>query len=70
VRQGRTLPAVIGAAGTNGPIAVFLFGNAPAGGGRHDGVLAEGTFTAANFINTMAGRPMSEFLAAMEAGNT
>ena len=60
----------IGPAGTNGPIAVFLFGNVPPGGGRHDGVLAEGTFTAANFINTMAGQPMSAFLAQMEAGNT
>jgi hypothetical protein len=59
----------IGPAGVNGPIAVFLFGNVPSAGGRHDGVLAEGTFTAANFINTMAGRPMSEFLAALDAGN-
>jgi hypothetical protein len=59
----------IGPAGSNGPIVVFLFGNAPAGGGRHDGILAEGTFTAANFINTLAGRPMSELLAAMAAGN-
>jgi hypothetical protein len=41
---------------TNGPIVVWLYPSpsvqtpAPAGGGRHDGVLAEGTFTAANVI--------------------
>src|SRR6266581_4207857 len=36
----------IGPAGVNGPIVVFLFGNVPPGGGRVDGVLAEGSFTA------------------------
>jgi hypothetical protein len=33
-------------------------------------VLSEGTFTAANFVGPLAGRPMSELLAAMAAGNT
>jgi hypothetical protein len=60
----------VGAVGVAGPVVVFLYGNAPAGGGRHDGVLAEGTFTAANFMGPLAGRPMSELLAAMAAGNT
>jgi len=41
----------------------------PNGGGRHDGVLAEGTFTAANFIGPLANQPMSALLAAMDAGN-
>jgi hypothetical protein len=59
----------IGATGVAGPVVVFLYGNAPAGGGRHDGVLSEGTFTAANFMGPLAGRPMSELLAAMAAGN-
>ncbi len=59
----------IGPAGSNGPIVVFLFGLVPSGGGRHDGILAEGTFTSANFVNTLAGQPMSALLAAMEAGN-
>ena len=57
-------------AGVAGPVVVFLYGNAPAGGGRHDGVLSEGTFTAANFVGPLTGRPMSELLAAMAAGNT
>ena len=60
----------VGAAGTNGPIVVFLFGNVPAGGGRHDGILAEGTFTAANFTGPLAGQPFSALLAQMTAGNT
>jgi hypothetical protein len=44
-----------GVPGTNGPIVVWLYPSTdpvpgPTGGGRHDGVLAEGTFTAANVI--------------------
>ena len=59
----------IGAVGVNGGIAVFLFGTAPAGGGRVDGVLAEGSFTAADFIGPLAGLSMSDLIAAMQAGN-
>jgi hypothetical protein len=59
----------IGPAGVNGPIVVFLFGNAPPGGGRVDGVLASGSFTAANFINVLAGHPMSDLIAALRSGN-
>ena len=44
-----------GVPGTNGPIVVWLFPSTdpvpgPTGGGRHDGVLAEGSFTGANVI--------------------
>ena len=59
----------IGPAGSNGPIVVVLYGTAPSGAGRHDGILAEGTFTSANFINTLAGQPMSALLTQMAAGN-
>ncbi len=41
----------------------------PFGSGRHDGVLAEGTFTAANFVGPLAGHPMWDLIAAVEAGN-
>ncbi|MGQ0604006.1 MAG: CHRD domain-containing protein [Anaerolineales bacterium] len=57
-------------AGVNGPVVAFLYGPAPAGGGRTDGVLAEGTITAATLIGPLAGRPLSDLIAAMEAGNT
>jgi hypothetical protein len=58
----------------NGPFVVWLYpGTAPEpgpfGGGRTSGVLAEGTFTAANFVGPLAGRPMSDLIAAIEAGN-
>jgi len=49
---------------------VFLYGNVPPGGGSVNGVLAEGTITAANFVGPLAGQPMSVLLAAMQAGNT
>jgi len=59
----------IGSATVNGPVVVFLYGNAPAGGGRHDGILSEGTFTAANFTGPLAGQPFSALLAEIAAGN-
>jgi len=55
-------------AGSNGNIVVFLYGLVPAGGGRVDGVLAEGSFTAANFIDGLAGHPMSDLIAAIQSG--
>ena len=55
--------------GVNGNIVVFLYGLVPPGGGRTSGVLAEGTITSANLINDLAGHPLSDLIAAMEAGN-
>ena len=60
----------VGAPGTNGPVVVFLFGNVAPGGGRHDGILSEGEFTAANFTGPLAGQPFSALLAQITAGNT
>ena len=59
----------IGAPGTNGPIVVFLYGPVAAGGGPIDGMIAHGTFTAANLIGPLAGHPFSELLDAMRSGN-
>ena len=59
----------LGPAGVNGPIVVFLYGPAAPGGGRHDGVLATGTITAANLIGPLAGQPLSALVAAMQGGN-
>jgi hypothetical protein len=55
-----------------GPVVVFLYGKVavPPGGGRHDGILSEGTFTSADFVNSLAGQPFSALLAQMAAGNT
>lgn len=59
----------LGPVGVNGPIVAFLYGPVAAGGGRTDGVLAEGTITAANLVGPLAGHPLSDLVAAMEAGN-
>ena len=60
----------VGPADSNGPVVVFLFGTVPPGGGRQNGILAEGTFTAADFTGPLAGQPFAALLAAMAAGNT
>jgi hypothetical protein len=60
----------VGSATVAGPIVVFLYGTVPSGGGPQDGILSEGTFTAANFVGPLAGQPFSALLAAMAAGNT
>lgn len=60
----------LGSSEQNGPVVAFLYGNAAPGGGRTDGVLAEGTITAANLVGPLAGQPLSALIAAMEAGNT
>jgi hypothetical protein len=60
----------VGAAGENGPVVAFLYGPAPAGGGRTDGVLAEGTITAADLVGPLAGQPLSALMEQIEAGNT
>ena len=65
----------LGLAGSNGPVVVWLYpsttpGAGPTGGGRIDGVIAEGEITAANLVGPLAGQPLSALLEAMLAGNT
>jgi len=60
----------LGAAGVNGPVVAFLYGPVAPGGGRTDGVLAEGVITSANLVGLLAGEPLSALLTAMESGNT
>ena len=59
----------LGRAGANGNIVVFLYGLVPAGGGRHNGVLATGTITADSLINDLDGQPLSALVDAMRDGN-
>jgi hypothetical protein len=65
-----------GARGTNGPVAVWLYPSTapvpgPLGQGRTDGVLVEGTFTAANLVNQAATgiTSLEQLLAEIENGN-
>lgn len=58
----------------NGPIVVWLYPSTapvpgPVGSGRHDGVLAEGMFTAANLVGPLAGHPLSDLIAAIQSGD-
>jgi hypothetical protein len=61
------------AAGVNGPIVVWLYPSTapvagPLGGGRVQGVIAEGTITAANFIGSLTGQPMSALIELIQTG--
>jgi len=60
----------LGAPGENGTLVATLYGPVAPGGGKKTGVLATGTITAANLVGSLAGHPMSDFIAAMRAGNT
>ena len=64
----------MGPATGTGPIVVWLYPSTspvpgPPGAGRHDGVLAEGTITAGNLVNVLAGRPLSDLVSAIRSGN-
>ena len=61
------------AAGANAGIVVWLFPSTaaapgPLGTGRHDGVLATGTITAANLMGSLAGQPLSALVTLIEDG--
>lgn len=61
--------------GSNGEIVVWLYPSTapiagPLGRGRIQGRIADGTITAANLVGPLAGRPLSELIDALEAGNT
>jgi len=60
----------IGTPGVNGPITVWLYPSTatvpgPVGAGRHDGILAEGTITAANLVGPLANQPLSALVSAL-----
>ena len=59
----------LAARGQNGPVVVTLYGPANPAGGRKNGVLAEGTITAANLTGDLAGRTIVDLIAAFDAGN-
>jgi hypothetical protein len=59
--------------GVNGPIVVWLYPStapvpAPPGGGRTDGVLAQGTVTGANLVGPLSGHPLSDLVALLRNG--
>jgi hypothetical protein len=58
----------LGDAGFNGPIGVFLYGLVPANGGRTDGVLAQGTLTADDFIGPFDGMSVADLADLLDSG--
>jgi hypothetical protein len=61
-----------GPAGVNGPIVVWLYPAGPPAQlipGRSQGILAQGTITAASLVGPLAGRPLEDLLADLNSGN-
>jgi hypothetical protein len=59
-------------AGVNGAVVAWLYPEGPPPQlipGRTQGVLAEGTITAADLVGPLAGQPLSTLLDALESGN-
>jgi hypothetical protein len=54
--------------GVNGPVVVFLF-NSAVPTGEVNGLLSEGTITAASFVGQLAGHPFSELLTDIRNGD-
>jgi len=59
----------LGRRGVNGPIVVFLFGPVDPGITVSQGTV-QGTLTQASLVGPLAGRPFSELIMEMNAGNT
>ncbi|HEV8376917.1 MAG TPA: CHRD domain-containing protein [Candidatus Polarisedimenticolia bacterium] len=58
----------LGPAGVNGPVVAFLAGPLDPGGGPVNGILAQGTITAANLVGPLAGQSLGVLVAAMQDG--
>jgi len=52
----------------NGQVVVFLYPVTAPGGGPLNGIIARGTFTAADLIGPLTGLPLSDLIAAMRSG--
>ena len=64
-----TAAIYMGAPGATGPAVATLFGPAAPGGGKQNGVLAEGTITAASLIGPLQGRPLADLISEIQNGN-
>lgn len=60
----------LGVFGVNGPVVAFLAGNFAPGGGRTDGVLAEGEIGPGDLVGPLVGQSLSVLVEAMRGGGT
>ena len=58
----------MGATGETGPAVTMLYGPSAPGGGRKNGVLAEGTITAASLVGPLQGRPLADLISEIRNG--
>ncbi len=58
----------IGKKGENGPVSVNLVAAGQPGNGKKTGTVAEGAFTAADFVGPLQGKTMADLITAMETG--
>ena len=58
----------LGVFGVNGPVVAFLAGNFQPGGGRTDGVLAEGSIASGDLVGPLVGQDLSVLIEAMRTG--
>lgn len=64
-----TAAIYMGATGATGPAVATLFGPAAPGGGKKNGVLAEGTITASSLTGPLQGRPLTDLVTEIQNGN-
>jgi hypothetical protein len=58
----------LGPAGTNGPVVAFLAGPFTPGGGPTNGILGQGTITAANLVGPLTGASIASLASLMRDG--
>jgi len=58
----------LGSPSENGEAVAMLYGPVAPGGGRKSGVLAVGALASTNLVGPLAGRPIADLVAEMEAG--
>ena len=64
-----TAAIYLGATGATGPAVATLYGPVTPGGGKKNGVLVEGTITAAMLTGPLQGRPLADLANEIRNGN-
>ncbi|HET9951322.1 MAG TPA: CHRD domain-containing protein [Candidatus Eisenbacteria bacterium] len=68
IQNVTTAAIYLGAPSENGEAVAMLYGPVAPGGGQKSGVLAVGALASTNLVGPLAGRPLADLIAEMEAG--